>query len=411
MDGHSQAMARPVRAAVAIWVLLGLVMIVVGGGRLTGSPDWGQGLIFAAPVIALITVVVTAAVLLVAAVLGSLDMELGDVWGVVIISVPLAPIAAIVLAFAAGGALLAVPLFVEGFGVGFLLWLGLWWPITIGVGLPLVLVRLFRLLGARGSQQDLFASAGPAGSDAATVPAGTAVGGTSASGADTDPRLLRLLGGVVSVALGPPGGRRPLAIRIPLGVAAAVVLVPVIWAWGLGSLVSRRYDLGNRRSVRWTNSLLQLLALVPAITRELVLGVRATSAPGSATPTVDEADAHDAAERTLAMYRRELGIDDPAALILLALSAAYSIAAAISAIAGLFLGVEAAVFGSALAGAHPLVVPVAFGLLAPLASFAVFIAVVLVADRFGHRPGDYSLSAVAVVVPIGLAILLVRLAG
>lgn len=432
MDGQGRALARPVRAAVAIWVLLGLVMIVAGGGGLTGSPDWGQGLIFAAPVIALITVVVTAVVLLVAALLGSLDMELGDVWGVAIVSVPLAPITAVVLAFAAGGAILAVPLFVEGFGVGFLLWLGLWWPITIGVGIPLAFVWITRRPDpgsiAKRSAIDVPGRAGPSGSDPVEVGGHAAVGSTQAqpdevhAPPDADPTFVRALARPLAAALGPRGARRALGFRVLLGCAVAVVLVPMIWLWALAVLA--RWGRGrvwfdnvapdldhDQRASAGVNSMFQLLALVTPACRELLIGTPVPARGSSSVPAPDDDNPQQAAERTLALYRRELGIKDPAVLNLLALIVAYSIAAAISAIAGLFLGVDAPDFGSALVGAHPLVVPVVFGLLAPLASFAVFIAVMLVADRFGRRPGDYSLSAVAVVVPVGLAILLVRLAG
>lgn len=417
--GEPQRMMGPAAAVLTIWIVLGLVLIVAEGGSRATGPDWGQGVIFAAPFIALITVVVTAAILLVATLLGPLDADLRDVWNVIVISVVLAPIGALVLAFAVGTVLPSFPLLVQHLGDGILVWLGLWWPVTIGAGLPLGLMQVLALSATHVAERDPVGRAGPAGSDAVAVAAGATVGAALAQ-PDADPTFIRLLARPLSAAVGAPGSRRPLAIRIPLVTAAALLLVPVFWVWGLAALASRGLgrssavsmpiiDHAQDRSSPGVNSMVQLLALVVPTARDLVLRRRAP--PARQAPALEPDELDRTTESTLELYRRELGIGDRTVLGLLALTAAYALASIVSTVIGYVMGVRVTVAGSVQAGLEVAAGAVAFGLVTPIASFVAWVVVAVLADRAGRRAGDHALTTVAIAVPVGLALLLARLGG
>lgn len=316
-----------------------------------------------------------------------------------------------------GAVLPSFPLLLDHFGDGILVWLGLWWPVTAGAGLPLLLMQLARPPDSHNLERVQLGRAGPAGSDAVPVGAAVTVGGALAQ-PDADPTFIRLLARPVAAALGPPGSRRPAAIRVPLVTLAGLVLVPVLWIWALTLLVMQGRGRWNavqlpisdhmeERSSPGVNSMVQLLALLVPTARELVLP-RRPAARVSPTTLDDAGDRLESAERTFALYRRELGIEDRAVLGLLSLNAAYSLAVVVSALVGLVLGGDALFAGTLLDAAHPLVAPFAFGLFAPLVSFGVWIVLALVADRVGRRAGDYALTTFALAVPVGLALLLAR---
>jgi hypothetical protein len=133
---------RARRILIAIWVFLGLLVIVSGGNGGLNDPGWAEVFLFFVPLYAFLAALVGGLVLAVFCPwprVGTLGKLAAIAIGAVI-----APIASLLFAFVAAEPLLGVPWLGQRFGIGLLEWVALWWPMTIALVIVATLMWLLQ---------------------------------------------------------------------------------------------------------------------------------------------------------------------------------------------------------------------------------------------------------------------------